>query len=57
MSIYKIKLIEKVEVTYQVTANSEEEALEKARIGDAKFCDSIFLGLPDESFKLELLEQ
>lgn len=56
MNTYKIILMEKVQVIYQVDSENEEQALLKARIGDAKFVDAILLGEPDETFKIELLD-
>ena len=56
MNTYKIVLIEKIKVTYQVEANSEEEALIKARNGNATYCDGIMVGDPSDYFELEVLE-
>lgn len=56
MKTYKITLIEQIAVIYQVEAESEEQALDKARNGDATFVDGIFLGKPSDYFELEVLE-
>jgi hypothetical protein len=48
--------MEKVKVIYQVEAESEEEASIKAKHGDARFCDAILLGEPEEKFEFEILE-
>ena len=54
MNTYKIVLIEQVKVIYQVEASSEEQALDKARNGDAIFVDGIMLGKPSDYFELEV---
>lgn len=54
MNTYKIVLIEQVKVIYQVEASSEEQALGKARNGDATFVDGVMLGKPSDYFELEV---
>lgn len=56
MNTYKIALIEQIKVVYQVEAESEEQALDKARNGNATFVDGIMLGNPSDYFELEVLE-
>lgn len=57
MNTYKIILTEKVKVIYQVESENEEQAVLKAKNGNAKFCDAILLGEPDETFQIELIEE
>jgi hypothetical protein len=57
MKTYKVTLIEKVRVYYMVESENAADAIEKAKSGDARFVDSNLLGMPDDSYEIEEIEE